>query len=68
MDEYKQQKLETYNQEPVYYCVDCLSLAISTIDDDDFCNSCGSFNIAVTTIQEWEKLYENKYKHKFIQK
>ena len=57
---------EEYNNEPVFYCRDCLSLKIMTYEDNDFCDSCGSSNIAQMNIKDWENLYLNKYGHKFI--
>ena len=36
---------EEYNNEPVYYCSDCLSLRIRDIDGTEYCDKCGSTNI-----------------------
>lgn len=36
---------EDYNNEPVYYCSECLSLKIRDIDGTDYCDKCGSTNI-----------------------
>ena len=36
---------EEYNKEPVFYCADCLSLAImgvTGVDDASYCDKCGS--------------------------
>lgn len=55
-----------YNDEPVFYCKSCLSLKIKTIpmmSGFDYCDKCGSTNIGETSIQEWEKLYIEKYGH-----
>lgn len=59
---------EEYNSEPVWYCKDCLSLKIINLTEDQcFCDTCGNMDVDQTTIEEWEKLYENKYKHKYIE-
>lgn len=55
---------EQYNNEPVFYCTDCLSLKIKTVAtglDLDFCDECGSTSIAQTHIEEWENLYRERY-------
>lgn len=55
---------EDYNNIPVYYCKSCLSLAVKTVLVDsnlDFCDNCGSTDIGVTTIDEWKKLYKERY-------
>lgn len=55
-----------YNDEPVVYCADCLSLRIQSIDGLDYCDKCGSTNIKETNIFEWEKMYAAKYAGKYI--
>lgn len=57
---------EECNSEPIYYCEYCLSLAIKTTSNIDFCDDCGSTDIASTSIEEWEKLYESKYNNNFL--
>ena len=52
---------EDYNNEPVYYCSECLSLRIRDIDGTDYCDKCGSTNIEQIHIQEWEQMYNRKY-------
>lgn len=61
-------KAKDYDDEPVQYCAKCYSLRIMHDDttDSDICSVCGSTNIATTTIDRWEKLYENRYGHKFV--
>ncbi len=56
----------SYEEEPVYYCRSCLSLKIIPIQDEEFCDLCGSTDIGTALIEEWEKLYESKYGHKYI--
>lgn len=65
-EEYKK---EEYNKEPVFYCADCLSLAImgvTGVDDASYCDKCGSTNIEKASIDEWQTLYEKKYGFKFL--
>lgn len=60
---------EDYNAVPVFYCKNCLSLRIidsGYIFNSDFCDSCGSTDIGVCNIREWEEMYEIKYGHKFL--
>ena len=60
---------EEYNKEPVFYCADCLSLAImgvTGVDDASYCDKCGSTNIKKASIDEWQSLYEKKYGFKFL--
>lgn len=64
-------KQKEYNDIPVYYCSQCLSLRIFTIpnmEDMDYCDECNSTAIDKCTIEEWEKMYENKYGYKFLNK
>lgn len=61
MDNLKQ--LE-YNNIPVKYCKHCLSLAIKGIqstEEFDYCDTCGSVDIAECSIEEWEELYKNAH-------
>lgn len=55
---------EEYNSVPVYYCKHCHSLRIKTIpfmENVDFCDSCGSTDIAQISIEEWEELYKDEH-------
>lgn len=58
---------EDYNNEPVLFCSECLSLRIMSLDNTDFCDKCGSTNIVSSNIKDWEDLYFKKYNHKFIE-
>lgn len=64
----QQEEKQDYNEEPVYYCSCCLSLAIRTVETLDYCDSCGNTNIQQLSIEEWEKLYKEKYGKSFINK
>ena len=57
---------EDYNNEPVYYCTQCLSLRIRSLEDMEYCDKCGSTNIEQTHIEEWEQMYEKKYNSKYL--
>lgn len=60
-----------YDSIPVYYCTQCLSLRILGVQgskDMNFCDECNSTNIAQANIFEWEKLYQQKYGYKFLNK
>lgn len=59
---------EEYNNIPVHYCTNCLSLDIRYTDDEiDFCDDCGDIDIEIIHIEFWEELYKNKYGKKFLQ-
>lgn len=59
-----------YDLEPVVYCSKCYSLKIKYIDtvDSDCCMDCGCSDTLTTDIHTWEKLYEERYGHKFVEK
>lgn len=66
MDNTREQQ---YNDEPVFYCKDCLSLRIRTVaegSDLDFCDKCGSTNIEQTNIEEWQKMHKARYGFDFL--
>lgn len=67
MEDLKDLTTEDYNNEPVYYCRHCLSLKIKVVGGYDFCDECGSTSIATTHIENWEKLYEERYGNKFLE-
>lgn len=57
---------DQFNDEPVYYCKNCLSLNIKGIKGMDYCDSCSSTNIDSCNIHEWEKMYEERFGHKHL--
>lgn len=62
---------EQYNDEPVFYCKNCLSLKIKTVvvnSDLDFCDDCGSTDVESAHIDDWKKLYRERYGFDFINK
>lgn len=69
MKELQRMKTEEYNKEPVVYCKHCLSLKILKLDSEiDYCDDCGNTTLAVTDIDTWERMYEEKYGKKYINK
>lgn len=56
--------ISEYNKEPVFYCRRCHSLRIMRIKntDMDYCDCCGSVDIAETTIEEWVKIKQKQKK------
>lgn len=59
-----------YNKEPVFFCKHCLSLkirSVHSIEDSEFCDDCGSTNIETCHIEEWQKLYGEKFGHDFLE-
>ena len=62
---------EDYNNEPVYYCRRCLSLKIrdvESIENSEYCDDCGSTDIGRTSIEDWDKMYVEKYGHHLTDK
>lgn len=62
---------EEYNNEPVFYCKSCLSLKVKTVamdSDLDFCDECGSTDIGQIHIEEWRKLYKERYGFDYLDK
>jgi hypothetical protein len=59
---------EEYNQIPVHYCKNCLSLAIIKSDDNShvFCKDCGGTEMSVTSIDTWEFLFEQEFGKLFV--
>lgn len=57
-------KLKEYNDIPVHYCKDCLSLKIKTVSEGlnlDYCDECGCTDIEQAHIEEWKELYKDRY-------
>jgi hypothetical protein len=61
---------EEYDSEPVRYCARCYSLRVKYDADTDaeYCDDCGCTDILESSFDEWEKRYENRFKHKFCEK
>lgn len=59
-----------YNEEPVFYCKSCLSLKIrfiKSMQDSEYCDECGSTDIGQCSIEEWQKLYKERYGHSYLE-
>lgn len=63
------ERLKDYDSEPVTYCSKCYSLKIIHEDaiDSDCCGDCGCSDMKTSSIGEWEKLFENRYGHKYVE-
>lgn len=60
-----------YNDEPVFYCKSCLSLRVKTVTSGlnlDYCDECGSTDIEQAHIEEWKKLYKERYGFDYLTK
>lgn len=57
-----------YNQIPVYYCRDCLSVLIIDGEEfvDSYCDTCGSTNIGKASLEDFDVLYSEKYGRNFF--
>ena len=66
----KEEDNNVYDEEPVVFCSKCYSLKIVHDDfmDMDFCGDCGCPDTLSGSIEEWEKLYEGRYRKKLIEK
>jgi len=60
--------MDTYNDIPVFYCKKCLSLNIKSVIGMDYCSDCNSTNIEQCHIEEWEKMYQERYGYKLLEK
>jgi hypothetical protein len=60
--------MDNYNDIPVFYCKKCLSLKIKSVIGMDYCDDCNSTNIDKCHIKEWEKMYEERYGYKLLEK
>ena len=67
MEEFKDLTINDYNDEPVHYCKNCLSLRVKIVGGFDFCDECGSTNIETTHIDNWDKLYQERYGESFLE-
>lgn len=59
---------EEYNQEPVHYCGNCLSLNVLIVDDLNLCvcGDCGNTDIKKAGIESWNMLYVETYGNLFL--
>lgn len=66
----EEELIEDYDSEPVIYCARCYSLKIKHEDSigADVCTECGCSDTLTSSIEDWERLYERRYGHKFTVK
>ena len=57
-----------YNEEKVFWCARCLSLAILEEEGICYCKDCNGVHIHTGTIEQWNSLYYRKYGKKFLDK
>ena len=67
MEEFDNLTIEDYNNEPVHYCKQCLSLKIKIVGGFDFCDDCGSTSVDTAHIDDWDKLYQERYGETFLE-
>lgn len=61
---------EVYEEEPIHYCKQCLSLKVMRVagmDDAVYCDECGSTDIGEADIKEWEALFEQRHGFKYLE-
>ena len=70
MEKFNNEHKEEYNKEPVYYCKKCLSLKIgyvAVLEGSEYCEDCNSTNIEKATIEEWDKMFFNRYGYHYLE-
>ena len=70
MEKFNNEHKEEYNKEPVYYCKKCLSLKIgyvAVLESSEYCEDCNSTNIGKAPIEEWDKMFFNKYGYHYLE-
>ena len=63
-------KTKEYDEEPVRFCSKCYSLKIGYEEaiDSECCMECGCSDVSEATIEEWERLFEERYGHKYVKR
>lgn len=66
----EEERLNDYDSEPIAFCEKCLSPKIKHEDivNADYCADCGCFDIKEAKVEDWERMYEQKYGHKYVVK
>ena len=70
MEKFNNEHKEEYNKEPVYYCKKCLSLKIgyvAVLEGSEYCEDCNSTNIGKAPIEEWDKMFFNRYGYHYLE-
>ena len=65
----KQEKSKAEEPDTIDFCAKCYSIKIKYEDSIgmDCCESCGCTDFKTASFEEWEKLYERRYGHKFVE-
>lgn len=59
--------VEAFNNIPVVYCSECLSLKIINYSETiGYCDDCGNTVLSSAHIYNWETKYKDKYKKEFL--
>lgn len=66
--EYLEYSSDYDDDDKVTYCANCYSLSIKEEDGLELCTKCGCLDTHTATFEEWEALYENRYKKKFVER
>lgn len=63
-------KSDNYDAEPVVFCSRCYSLKVKYEEStgSEYCGTCGCTDIQEAPFPVWEKKYEDRYRHKFVEK
>ena len=62
---------EAYNDIPVFYCKNCLSLRVESVpgmEELDYCDECGATDIGKCHIEEWRQKYKSKFGFDYLDK
>lgn len=59
---------DNYNEEPVHYCTNCLSLNTKILSNSSLvaCGECGNTSIEETDINTWTELFNKEYGRYFL--
>lgn len=57
-----------YNEEPVFYCEHCLSLAVMCDAPIDYCANCSSTEIRKCSLKEYDELHLKRFGKKVFYK
>lgn len=59
-------KKEDYNDVPVTYCADCLSLRVKEEDGYLICGGCGNDVFDSAHVDDWDKRFQMRYDSKYL--
>lgn len=65
----REENKSEYNDIPVHFCKDCLSLKIKRVEGTAsfcYCDECGSTTIGSMQIDDWNRVYKERYGNLFI--